>query len=60
MGKSKKKESREFDLHVWIEPETEDMQALVTISGNGSVHQVTIDHAVRWFQRILEQEVESL
>jgi hypothetical protein len=54
-----KKEDREFDLHVWITPETEDMQALVTISGNGSCHGMPIDGAVGWFRDLLQQEINQ-
>jgi hypothetical protein len=55
---TKKKESREFDLHVWIEPETSDMNTLVTISGNGSCHRVGVEGAIAWFRDLLEQEAE--
>ncbi|MDE1871783.1 MAG: hypothetical protein KGI06_06115 [Candidatus Micrarchaeota archaeon] len=55
---TKEDEGREFDLHVWIQPETDEMLALVTISGNGSCCGLPIDAAVEWLRELLESESE--
>lgn len=47
-----------FDLHVWIQPEDENMHALFTISEQptGTFCQLDIDGAVAWFRDLLEEK----
>lgn len=46
----------EFDLHVWVKPETKNMTRTYTVSGRGSCIDMPIDEALDFIRRILEDD----
>jgi len=51
-----KSKDYEFDLHVWVKPETKTMSRTYTISGNGRCIDMPIDDALEFIRGILEGE----